>query len=88
MATDSVNRIGVDGPAAARAMNERARAFNGSRPQGQAEAATPPRHVIAEYSSSAGTVMCTCGWQGTSAPIHGGSSPWSMHVAQFRPRRR
>lgn len=67
-------------------MTERPRAQAGARPVQHAEADDGPKHLIAEYRSASDSVTCTCGWQGASVGIHGGTSPWTAHVAQHRRR--
>ncbi len=47
----------------------------------------PPKHVIAEYKHKAQTVICVCGWTGSSASIDTRPSEWSGHVASTRPKR-
>jgi hypothetical protein len=39
-----------------------------------------PKHVIEEYRHSGQRVTCVCGWEGSSAPVAGGPSPWTTHV--------
>jgi hypothetical protein len=46
-----------------------------------------PKHVIAEYKHKAQTVICVCGWTGSSASIDTRPSEWSGHVASTRPKR-
>ncbi len=47
----------------------------------------PLKHVIAEYKHKAQTVLCVCGWTGSSASIDTRPSEWSGHVASTRPKR-
>ena len=47
-----------------------------------------PRHVIAEYKHRAQTVLCECGWTGSTEAPGNGHSPWQAHVAEHRPPRR
>jgi len=42
------------------------------------------KHVIAEYRHRAQTVICVCGWTGSSAMPDGRTSEWSRHVAAMR----
>ena len=46
-----------------------------------------PKHVIAEYKHRAQTVLCECGWKGSTATDGSRPSPWSAHVAENRPKR-
>jgi hypothetical protein len=46
-----------------------------------------PKHVIAEYKHKTQTVICVCGWTGSSASIDTRPSEWSGHVASTRPKR-
>ncbi|MFL5755873.1 MAG: hypothetical protein ACJ77N_06190 [Chloroflexota bacterium] len=46
-----------------------------------------PKHVIAEYLHTAKTVLCTCGWKGSSESPDGRTSDWSRHVAEHRASR-
>jgi hypothetical protein len=48
----------------------------------------PLKHVIAEYKHRTETVTCVCGWNGSSAAVDGGSSPWSAHLVEMRGKKR
>lgn len=55
-----------------------------NRPSGTEQA---PKHVIAEYSHRAQTVVCVCGWRGSTATPDSRPSEWSSHVAANRTTR-
>jgi hypothetical protein len=44
----------------------------------------PRKHVIEEYRHRAQLVVCTCGWQGSTAAAPGGTSAWAKHVSENR----
>ena len=45
------------------------------------------KHVIEEYRHRTQTITCVCGWTGSSATGPAQPSPWSLHVAEMRPKR-
>ncbi|MGI8703345.1 MAG: hypothetical protein ACR2JZ_02390 [Candidatus Limnocylindrales bacterium] len=44
----------------------------------------PPKHVVDQYTHRTQTVVCVCGWTGSSASPDGRTSEWSLHVAANR----
>jgi hypothetical protein len=48
------------------------------RPPGRAD--EPFRHLIDEYRHRDQTVVCTCGWSGSSASPDGRTSEWKDHL--------
>lgn len=48
------------------------------RPPGRAD--EPFRHLIDEYRHREQTVICTCGWSGSSASPDGRTSDWKDHL--------
>ena len=46
--------------------------------------AVPSKHVIAKYQHRTQSVICECGWQGSSATDGIHKSDWSLHVATNR----
>lgn len=58
-----------------------------SRPSAQL-ANEPLKHVIAEYKHQAQTITCVCGWHGSCATNATGGSDWTVHLNQFRTKRK
>jgi hypothetical protein len=44
-----------------------------------------PRHVIAEYKHRTQSVICECGWSGSTASPLGERSAWQEHLQAMRP---
>ena len=55
---------------------------------GTVSADPPQKHVIEEYRHQAQQVTCVCGWQGSTATVAGGASPWTSHVRESKAGKR
>jgi len=59
-----------------------------SRPAARTGEPEPLRHVIDQYKHRDQTITCVCGWHGSCATNATGSSDWTIHLNQFRTKRK
>ena len=48
----------------------------------------PLRHVIETYVHKDQVITCVCGWHGSCAATATGGSDWTVHLNQFRTKRK